>query len=175
MRSAGDMVMDGDMPMDGNWPEEANWWTPGDAITADEGFLAQGSVFSADATTLDATTQGAPAPGAVVSFGHADESFNARDKIIPGAVVINAGEFVTFNVVFGHRVAIYDDGTMPSDIQHVPNEGAFVLDPVHRLFLQPFPVPAFKLKFVRPGKYLMLCAINKHFFQRNQWGFIIVR
>jgi hypothetical protein len=174
----------GDMVMEESWPVEANWWTPGDAITAEDGWISQGAPMAAEASTLDASTQAAPPPGAVVSFGHADvgtsegtqdQSFNARDKIIPGTVVINSGEFVTFNVVFGHRVAIYDDGTRPQDIQHVPGEKDFVLDPNHRLFLQPFPTPQFRLRFLRPGKYLMLCAINKHFFLRNQWGYLIVR
>jgi hypothetical protein len=89
--------------------------------------------------------------------------------------VINSGEIVTFNIVFGHRLAIYDDGVMPNDIQHVPGEGDFVLDPHHRLFLQPFPTPVIRLRFVRPGKYLIVCAINKHFFLRNMWGFIHVQ
>jgi hypothetical protein len=186
VRSAGDThsMGDMDMPAAESWPTEANWWTPGDVLAADEGWASGTTVMAAEATTLGATTQAAPATGEVVSFGHADvgttegtqdNSFNARDKIVPGTVVIDRGQTVTFNVVFGHRVAIYDDGTMPADIQHVPGEGDFVLDPNHRLFLQPFPTPQFKLRFVRPGKYLMLCAIGKHFFLRNQWGFIIVR
>lgn len=173
-------AMHADMDMPETWPAEQNWWTPGDAFTGDLDQFQPVTTLAAPGSPL----QGAPDEGEVVSFGHADvgtqegshdQSFNARDKIIPGTVVINAGQTVTFNVVFGHRVAIYDDGTKPNDIQHVPGEGDFVLDPNHRLFLQPFPTPQFKLRFIRPGKYLMLCAINKHFFLRNQWGYIIVR
>jgi len=171
-RTAGHAHADmADMPAVESWPEAEGWWTPGDAVV--------------DFTTDESSPlMAAPGTGEVVSFGHADvgtqegtqdNSFNARDKIIPGTVVIDRGQTVTFNVVFGHRVAIYDDGVQPKDIQHVPGEGDFVLDPNHRLFLQPFPIPQFKLRFVRPGKYLMLCAINKHFFLRNQWGYIIVR
>ena len=88
-------------------------------------------------------------------------------------MVINAGETVTFNVIFGHRVAIYDDGVVPSDIQ--PTPGPLLLYPTGRLFLQPFPTPQFTLRFVRPGKYLVLCAINAHFFDRHMWGWLIVR
>jgi plastocyanin len=129
--------------------------------------------------------QGAPGAGEVMVFGNPDagssfsppgshdQSLHARDRIIPGTVVIDSGQTVTFQVNPGHRVGIYDDGMRPEDI--LPNPGPFVLYPVNRLFLQPTPVPQFTLKFTRPGKYLVICAISNHFFGANMWGWVIVR
>ncbi|MFL5381373.1 MAG: hypothetical protein ACJ8GN_02480 [Longimicrobiaceae bacterium] len=161
-----------DAPTEETWPAEENWWTPGDVL-AD---------FAAEASPL----QAAPAPGAVMVFGSPDhgsnfpgpagthdESYHAKDRIHPGSVVIDAGQTVTFQIYIGHRVAIYDNGVQPEDIQ--PTPGPLLLYAPGRVFLQPFPTPQFKLKFVRPGKYLVLCAINKHFFDARMWGWVIVR
>lgn len=175
MHSAGDMQAPGDALTEEAWPAEENWFTPGDALT-----LADGEM-SAQAVGADA----APAPGAVMTFGNADtgtdfhptgvhdQSYQSRFKINPGAVAIDAGQTVTFNITLGHRVAIYDVGTRPEDIQRTP--GPLLLYPTGRLFLQPFPTPQFRLRFVRPGKYLVVCAINMHFFDANMWGWLIVR
>lgn len=164
----GALLTEGALPTDGGWPVEENWFTPGGALTLPEQEIA---IQSADAPTV--MVFGNPDAGADFSTPSHDQSFHARDRIIPGTVVIDAGETVTFQVNFGHRVAIYDDGVQPTDIQ--PTPGPLLLYPVGRLFLQPFPTPQFTLKFVRPGKYLVLCAINKHFFEGRQWGWIVVR
>ncbi len=164
---------------DVGWPVEENWFTPGDAITlADDDQMV---LQSADASAAAANTKPAELvfgnPDVGTTFpgppGSHDESYHARDRIIPGRVTINAGETVTFNVIFGHRVAIYDDGVQPRDIQRTP--GPLLLYPVGRLFLQPNPTPKFTLRFLRPGKYLVLCAITKHFFDANMWGWVHVK
>jgi plastocyanin len=167
---------EGAVPTEVVWPTEENWWTPGDVLAM------EGNPFANEASPL----QGAPTSGEVMVFGNPDAgqifpgppgshdaSWHGRDRIIPGTVVINAGQTVTFQVIFGHRVAIYNDGMRPADIQ--PTPGPLLLYPVNRLFLQPFPTPQFTLTFVRPGKYLVVCAINAHFYDANMWGWVIVR
>jgi plastocyanin len=102
-----------------------------------------------------------------------DQSLHGKDRMIPGTVVIDAGGTVTFQVNRGHRVAIYDDGTRPQDIK--PNPGPFVLDPTNRLALQPGPTATYKYTFREPGRYLVICAISRHFFVANMYGWVIVR
>jgi plastocyanin len=133
----------------------------------------------------DVSTQGAPNSSAVMALGNPDvgtgyspgsghdASWHANDRMRPGTVVIDAGESVTFQVYPGHRVAIYDDGTRPQDI--VPNPGPFVLDPVNRLAIQGAPTPTYSYTFNEPGRYLVICAIARHFFEANMYGWVIVR
>lgn len=171
------VLSEGALPTGGEWPVEENWFTPAGAIELVDDEM---SVQSADA--ISAQNANEPAvmvfgnPDAGTSFGPPgshDQSFHARDKINPGSVTINAGETVTFKIFIGHRVGIYDDGVQPTDIQ--PTPGPLLLYPVGRVFLQPFPTPQFTLRFVRPGKYLVICAINQHFFEGRMWGWIHVK
>jgi plastocyanin len=164
----------GEVSTEADWPVEENWLTPGDVFTLEDD--EETALRSADATKAAKQAVmvfGNPDAGTNYPPGAHDQSLHARDRIIPGTVVIDAGETVTFQVKPGHRVAIYNDGTRPEDITR--NPGPFVLDPTNRLFLQPGPKPQFTLKFVRPGKYLVLCAISSHFFNANMWGWLIVR
>jgi plastocyanin len=172
---AGAVMLDEVAAPEGEWPAEENWYTPGGALTLLEDEMSVQDVGAQAApTTPNLMVFGNPESGSSFSPpGSHDQSFHARDKINPGSMVINAGETVNFLIYIGHRVAIYDDGVKPTDIQQTP--GPLLLDPNHRLFLQPFPTPQFKLKFVRPGKYLVVCAINQHFFVGNMWGWIIVK
>jgi plastocyanin len=164
----------GDVSTEEGWPAEENWFTPGDVLTlAEEESVLQGADATMQATKPAVMVFGNPDAGTPYPPGAHDQSLHARDRIIPGTVVIDAGETVTFQVKPGHRVAIYNDGVRPEDI--VRNPGPFVLDPKNRLFLQGNPVPQFTLRFVRPGKYLVLCAISNHFFNANMWGWLIVR
>ena len=156
----------GAMLTEGDWPTEEGWIAQGELLVEDEF-----SVQSANAPKV--MVFGNPDAGTNYPPGVHDQSFHAKDRIIPGTVVIDAGETVTFQVFPAHRVAIYDDGMRPEDIQRTP--GHWLLYPTGRLFLQPAPVPQFTLKFVRPGKYLVICAINSHFFEANMWGWVIVR
>lgn len=147
-------------PAPENWPAEENWWTPGDVLAlADEGMVVQAA--------------GAPAP-TVMELGRLDKTEDAaRRQMEPHTVVINAGETVIFKVNPAHRLAIYNDGMKHTDIQ--PTPGFFLLYPVNRLFLQPAPAPQFALTFTKPGKYLVICAINTHFFGNGMWGWVHVK
>ncbi|HEX2208175.1 MAG TPA: hypothetical protein VHG93_10875 [Longimicrobium sp.] len=116
---------------------------------------------------------GNPKAGTNYPPGSHDQSLHGKDRIIPGTVVISAGETVTFQVNPGHRVAVYDDGTRPEDIK--ANPGPFVLDPTNRLALQPAPTPTYTFTFTEPGRYLVICAISRHFFVANMYGWVIVR
>jgi plastocyanin len=173
---AGAALSEGDAPTEAEWPVEENWWTPGDAIEfVEEGMSVQAADVNATANTPKPAVMvlGNPDAGSDFPAGH-DQSIHARDRIIPGTVVINAGELVTFQGVFTHRMAIYNDGMKPEDVLNT-NPGTFVLYPYNRLYLQPTATPQVTLKFVRPGKFLVICAIKTHFFDRNMWGWVIVR
>jgi plastocyanin len=127
----------------------------------------------------------APESGAVMEFGNPDagthfsppgvhdQSFHSRDRVNPGAVVIDAGQKVTFIVNPGHRVAIYKDGTRPEDIN--PGTGTFVLDPRNRMVIQSAPVPVLSFTFHHPGHYLVICAVRRHFVEANMWAWVHVR
>lgn len=102
-----------------------------------------------------------------------DESLHGKDRVIPGTVVITAGGTVTFQVHRPHLVAIYDDGTRPEDI--TVGSGPFVLDPTNRLALQAAPSPTYTYTFEKPGRYLVICALRRHFVVANMYGWVIVR
>lgn len=166
---AGAVLSEGDVPTEGEWPAEENWWTPGDVLSLPE---------------EEISAQGAPATGALMTFGNPDAgtnyppgshdaSFHGKDRVIPGTVVIDAGQTVTFRVFPGHRVAIYKDGVRPGDIT-ANNPGPFVLYSKNRLALQAAPGnPVFR--FNVPGRYLVICAVKSHFFIANMYGWVIVR
>jgi hypothetical protein len=106
--------------------------------------------------------------------GSHDQSFIARDKIVPGTVVIDVNQKVTFNMYPGHRVAIYKPGVRPEDIIVNP-ASFFVLDPTNRQAIQGIPVPSLYYKFTQPGRYLVICAITRHFVDAKMYGWVIVR
>ncbi len=102
-----------------------------------------------------------------------DQSAHARDRMNPGTVVIPAGGTVTFRVLPGHRVAVYNPGKRPEDV--VTGPGNFVLDATNRLFLQGAPTPTVTRTFTQPGRYLVICAITRHFVVFNMYGWVIVQ
>ncbi len=158
------------MPTAADWGSEENWWTPGDFIALPEEEMSIQSVNASDENVM---TLGNPTVGSPFPTSH-DQSIHANDRIIPGTVVIDAGETVTFKGTVGHRMAIYAPGTKPEDILNT-NPGPFVLYPYFRLYLQPSTAQQIKLKFNQPGRYLVICAIKTHFFGRNMYGWVIVR
>ena len=167
---AGAVLSEGDVPTEAEWATEENWFTPGDAFVLAEGEMSvQSAPGSGEVLMLGNPGAGTPYPP-----GAHDASFHGRDRMIPGAVVVKVGEPITFVVNPGHRVAIYREGVKPEDISP-NNPGPFVLDPVNRLFLQPFPVPQFNGFFVNPGKFLVICAVKNHFFGANMWAWVIVQ
>ena len=167
----------GESPLDPGWTDSSldSWtlddWTAGSPA-------AESSVQAATAEPLSA-----PGTGAVMDFGNPDggspfpsthdESFHTRDKVYPATVVIDAGQAVTFRVFPGHRVAIYKPGKRPEDVAVGP--GIFILDPVLRQALQAAPVPQLSFTFVKPGRYLVICAVAPHFVFANMYGWVIVR
>jgi len=184
-------------PLLANCSDPATPVSPSGAVlTRDESPIGNSTESTPDDWTLDDWTlaaaplaesqvQSAPGSGAVMEFGNPDagssfsppgahdQSFHSRDRINPGAVVIDAGQKVTFKINPGHRVAIYKDGTRPEDIN--PGTGNFVLDPTNRLFLQGTLVPSLSFTFNQPGHYLVICAVRRHFVEANMWGWVIVR
>ena len=165
-------------------PLEAGWTeSPFDNWTLDDWTLGASTLEAA--TLGEATVQSAPSSGAVMTFGNPiagssfpsgvhDASFHGRDRVIPGTVVVNAGQAVTFHVFPGHRVAIYKPGKRPEDIVVDPNN-FFVLDPTLRQAIQAAPVPVLSFTFHNPGTYLVICAITRHFVQSNMYGWVHVR
>ncbi len=168
---AGAVLSEGDAPTEADWGTEENWWTPGDALEFPEEEM---SAQSSNASTKHVMTMGNPTVGSPQPGNFHDESSHANNRIIPGTVVIDAGETVTFTGTFSHRIAIYNNGVKPDDILNL-NPGVFVLYPVGRLYLQPNTANKVTLKFVRPGRFLVICAIKNHFFNYNMYGWVIVR
>jgi plastocyanin len=117
---------------------------------------------------------GNPDAGTSYPAGH-DQSLHGKDRMIPGTVVIPAGGKVSFQVKPGHRLAIYDDGKRPEDINLAIGNASFLLDPTNRLFLQPAPLPTWTITFTRPGRYLVICALRRHFVVANMYGWVIVQ
>ena len=118
---------------------------------------------------------GNPDAGTSYPAGH-DQSLHGKDRMIPGTVVIPAGGTVTFRVFPGHRLAIYNDGTQPEDINLAIGNASFLLDPTNRIALQGAPVPLITFTFNRPpGRYLVICAVRRHFVVARMWGWVIVQ
>ncbi|MDQ4077175.1 MAG: hypothetical protein M3220_13115, partial [Chloroflexota bacterium] len=118
-----------------------------------------------------------------------DRSYHAEDKLVPRTVVISVGGTVTFEVAPTHRVAIYDDGTQPSDIEASPAtlEPAPFLgipnfqinDPTNRLALESpgafLSQRTFQYTFNEPGRYLVICVTTPHFVFGDMYGWVIVK
>jgi len=163
----------GESSLSPGWTESAlDNWTP-DAWTLAASQLAESPLQSAPGTGA-VMLFGNPLAGTDYPPGSHDQSFHGVDRIIPDAVVMDVGQTVTFQLYPGHRVAIYKPGVRPEDLV-VPPGAFFVLDPTHRLALQAFPAPAISFTFAVPGRYLVICAISRHFLQSNMYGWIIVR
>lgn len=161
-------------PLSAGWESES----PLDGWTLEEWLTQQQQPFD------ESPLQVAPGTGAMMYFGNPmagtdyppgahDQSFHGKDRVVPGTVVIDAGQKVTFRVFPGHRVAIYKPGTRPEDI--TVGTGPFVLDPTNRLAIQGAPVPMLSATLHQPGRYLVICATTRHFVEANMYGWVIVR
>jgi len=131
---------------------------------------SEGSLQSAPSPTV--MVFGNPDAGTDYPAGSHDQSLHGKDRVIPGTVVISAGEKVNFQVHRGHRVAIYNDGTRPEDIK--VGSGPTVADPTNRLGVQPAP-NTYSYTFTKPGRYLVICVVTRHFVVANMYGWVIVR
>ena len=158
-------------------------WTLGESESPFEASTLEEWTSLGASTLADSPLQGAPSTGEVMEFGNPtvgtgfptshDGSFHGRDRVIPGTVVIDAGQKVTFHVNPGHRVGIYKPGTRPEDI--AVGTGNFVLDTRNRVALQAAPVPVISFTFHSPGRFLVICAVRRHFVEANMYGWVIVR
>src|SRR5688500_17020270 len=154
--------------------------------TADQGSDERVSALAS--TPLTATVQfGAPNVGSPFPpVPTHDQSAHAKDNLIPRTVVIKAGGTVTFNSSGIHQVAIYDDGTEPSDIDTSIVRGTpclggaplLINDSEDRLAVFDQPCaggPASpSYTFAEPGRYLVICAFLPH-FEVQMWGWVIVK
>lgn len=128
-------------------------------------------------------------PGVGTDFfppGSHDGSFHAQDAFQPGTVVISAGGTVTFNIAQFHKLAIYDDGIGPQDIDTslledpgLPFEFPPVInDPTGRLarYALAFPAPLqVQYTFNEPGRYLVICEVSPHFVEGRMYAWVIVQ
>ena len=117
-------------------------------------------------------------------------------ELIPNVAKIKAGGYVNFIISGFHVVAIYDDGTKPSDINsgNVVQLGGIlppvINDPNRRLYrginpvispgsAPPPPFPVINLDrvevvhFDAPGTYLVICAVLPH-FEQGMYGYVKV-
>jgi plastocyanin len=111
-------------------------------------------------------------------------------ELIPNVAKIKAGGSVNFIISGLHVVAVYDDGTRPSDINTgnlVPLGGPLppvINDPTRRIYRGPNPVISLMplsidfdrvevLNFAEPGTYLVICAVLPHFAE-GMFGYVRV-
>lgn len=124
---------------------------------------------------------------------------NNLHALVPNEVTIKAGGTVNFIVAGFHLIAVYDDGTRPSDIdtsitiapttQPVP---PLINDTTNRVYLGPDPSVFPQLAgppqgpaqprlqdrvevvhFPNPGTYLVICAVLPHFAD-GMFGYVKV-
>jgi plastocyanin len=122
-------------------------------------------------------------------------------RLIPRTVTIKAGGSVNFIISGFHQPAVYDDGTRPRDIDEtltvgstgVPPNVPLINDPDNRIYRgldpsrlhlvdpivsNPSIVAQDRVEvvvFPKPGKYLVICAVQPHFVNDNMYGFVVVR
>lgn len=148
-----------------------------------------------------AVSQGHTGTGsAMVRFGHHeagspfppavhDESFHAKDKIVPRNVTIDRGGSVTFRIGPFHQVAVFEPGTRPEDIDASQTTSHPILPPPLEVITyddgqvvrSPGPSGSHLQwttpggTFDEPGRYLMICTTNLHFLEADMYGWITVR
>lgn len=145
----------------------------------------QGGTGSSSAVVLFGDhAAGSPFPPAV----H-DQSFHAKDKIVPRTVVLDQGGEVRFEIGPEHQVAIFEPGTRPKDVDATETvEDPELPDPLERIVydegrvaLSPGPTAEHTTwttpggTFAQPGRCLMICTTNLHFLDADMYGWIEVR
>lgn len=156
--------------------------------------LASEATESSEFETL---SKNSPPSSATVQFGRNDigspfpppelhdASTHAKDALQPRTVVISAGGEVTFQVAAFHKIAIYEPGTQPSDIDLTtavvvePDFPPIIDDENNRLTSGPLSLPGpavdFKRTFNEPGRYLVICEVLPHFAENGMYGWVIVK
>ena len=141
-----------------------------------------------------------PPDSATVQFGREDVGCNkplghpcdhAGHRMVPGTVVIAAGGTVHFDLTAFHRMAIYEPGIGPKDIDvditadlvspvAFPNividddNGRVAVSSPDPGVLFPFTT-TFDYTFDVPGRYLIICTTRPHFVDDNMYGWVIVK
>jgi plastocyanin len=112
---------------------------------------------------------------------------NNQHEMIPQIAKIKAGGSVNFIIAGLHQVAVYDDGTQPSDIDDTdlllssPPLPSLINDPNRRIYRGLDPRPLFPnnidrvevVHFANPGTYLVICTVLPH-FTAGMYGFVKV-
>lgn len=148
---------------------------------------------------VDLLSKSGPPSTATVQFGRNelgspfpppeehDASTHAKDALQPRTVVISAGGTVTFSVASFHKIAIYEPGTTPDEIDTTllePSGAPFpfppiINDPTGRItrgaLALPGPDVAFSWTFDEPGRYLVICEVLPHFAAMGMYGWVIVK
>ena len=152
---------------------------------SDAGFLTDKKGPPSSATMkFGRTNVGSPFPPPA---GH-DASTHAQDALQPRTVVVSVGGEVTFEVAPFHKLAIYDDGTRPADIDISLLEEAgtpfpfppIIDDPTNRLvrlgdLAVDGPAVSRSFTFDEPGRYLVICEVLPHFADNGMYGWVIVK
>jgi plastocyanin len=142
-----------------------------------------------------------PLANAVVSFGQwrteppRDRFPNVppppsanNHQLIPKEATIKAGGAVMFVLSGLHNVVVYDDGTLPQQINVTDNLQAttgvpagvpIINDANNRIYRGPDPslLPLDRsetVHFPRPGRYLVICGVRPHFVNDGMYGFVRV-
>ena len=107
--------------------------------------------------------------------------------ITPNMVTIKAGGSINFIISGLYNIVIYDDGTLPTDINvaniifptNPPPAVPLINDPNRRIYrgLDPTANPLQDrvevVNFSEPGIYLVICGVLPH-FQEGMYGFVRV-
>lgn len=140
-----------------------------------------------------------PRESATVSFGlwmtsppldrfpnASDTRFRNTHVLVPNVVTIKAGGSVNFIISGLHNIAIYDDGTAPSDINvaalrnttGTPNDVPIIDDATNRIYRGLDPSLQARdrvevVEFLTPGTYLVICGVLPH-FAGGMYGYVRV-
>lgn len=172
--------------------------TADQSIAADQGSAAMQGGAAGEGAALSK----GPPMSATVKFGNDvgspfppdsghDASDHARDNMVQEHTVISAGGTVTFNIGPFHRVAIYEPGTKPSDIDvtstvnlttpfFIPD---FVINDANGRIAEAWANPSelhttpttWDYTFTQPGKYLIICTTLPHFEESKMYGWVDVK
>ena len=129
-------------------------------------------------------------------FTNPNDRTRNEHVLIPREVKIKAGGAVNFIISGFHEPTIYDAGTQPGDIntsllEPGSDPPGLIADPHRRIFrgidpgkqpVLPGTVPAGQMnqdrvesvRFSKPGRYLVICAVHPHFVNDGMFGFVKV-
>lgn len=116
--------------------------------------------------------------------GSHDQSLHAKFAIRPRTTVIAAGGTVTFEIQPLHKIAIYQPGIAPADIDVGSVEFVTGFPPpiinsaAGRIARGPLVLgtPAdFDWTFTAPGRYLVICEVLPHFAAGQMYAWIEVK